>query len=379
MSFYSALEVSNSASADEIKKAFRKLAIKWHPDKNPDNKEQAEEKFKAIAQAYDVLSDPQKRRQYDAELRDGPAHGGGFSASQRWEPAAGWSDGAPMCSECGGTCAPGACPFAGAGNPFQTHWNPAFNRRQQSSADGPFGPSAGHSGRVGGAARRRQQPASFAFEDAESIFRSFFGGDPFAGMMGGGMMGGGGMGGGSRMGARRSGGGGGGAGFACDDFFSTGATCPGFGGGGFGGDFAASTVAADFGNVGGSTVHVTRTVRSSDGSCSTTTYTTTSGGGGGGRGGGGGGGSIGVRTSSMGGVGTQAGRQGYSSSSAAYSRGGAAPPPRVSAPRGSGGRGAHEEEAQLSADLAEAMRMSRDDVADEEERMLREALRASMA
>ena len=62
--YYEVLEVTKTATVEEIKKAYRKKAIQYHPDKNPGDKE-AEEKFKEAAEAYDVLSNPDKRSRYD--------------------------------------------------------------------------------------------------------------------------------------------------------------------------------------------------------------------------------------------------------------------------------------------------------------------------
>lgn len=79
--FYEILGVSKTATADEIKKAYRKKAIEYHPDKNPGDKV-SEEKFKEAAEAYEVLSDPQKRQRYDqfghAGLGGAAGNGGGF-------------------------------------------------------------------------------------------------------------------------------------------------------------------------------------------------------------------------------------------------------------------------------------------------------------
>jgi len=62
---YAILGVTQDASEDDIKKAYRKLALQWHPDRNPTNSQEAELMFKRVAEAYSILSDPVKRRQYD--------------------------------------------------------------------------------------------------------------------------------------------------------------------------------------------------------------------------------------------------------------------------------------------------------------------------
>ena len=58
--YYDLLEIDNNASNEDIKKAYRKMAIKHHPDKNPDNKEEAEQKFKKVSEAYEVLTNKEK-------------------------------------------------------------------------------------------------------------------------------------------------------------------------------------------------------------------------------------------------------------------------------------------------------------------------------
>nr|DAD26223.1 TPA_asm: hypothetical protein HUJ06_027691 [Nelumbo nucifera] len=90
--YYKILQVDRNAKEDDLKKAYRKLAMKWHPDKNPNNKKEAEAKFKQISEAYDVLSDPQKRAVYDQYGEEGlkgqvpPPGAGGFATSDAGGP-----------------------------------------------------------------------------------------------------------------------------------------------------------------------------------------------------------------------------------------------------------------------------------------------------
>src|SRR2546423_851384 len=80
--YYKTLGVTKGASEEEIKKAYRKLARKYHPDRNPGDK-QAEERFKEISQAHDVLSDPEKRKAYDR----GSGAFGGFGMPGGFDPS----------------------------------------------------------------------------------------------------------------------------------------------------------------------------------------------------------------------------------------------------------------------------------------------------
>jgi molecular chaperone DnaJ len=95
--YYEVLGVPRTANADELKKAYRKQALKFHPDKNPDNKE-AEEKFKEVSEAYDVLSDAKKRQMYD-QFGHAAAGAQGFG---------------------------GGSPFGGEGGSFQDIFNDVF-------------------------------------------------------------------------------------------------------------------------------------------------------------------------------------------------------------------------------------------------------------
>ncbi|MGZ3769707.1 MAG: DnaJ C-terminal domain-containing protein [Bdellovibrio sp.] len=111
--FYSILGISRSASQEEIKKAYRKLAIQFHPDKNPGDKK-AEEKFKELSEAYEVLSDPKKREMYDQF---------GHAGSQGFGGAGGPFGGAGGFGGFGGG---GGHTHAGGGDPFQDIFGDVF-------------------------------------------------------------------------------------------------------------------------------------------------------------------------------------------------------------------------------------------------------------
>lgn len=140
MGYYETLGVSKTATQDEIKKAYRKLAIKWHPDKNIDNQEQASKKFKEISEAYEVLSDEAKRKTYDMYGEEGLKMGGGSGG----EGAGG-----------GGGMPPGFGGFGGGGGGMPA----GFTFRSSGFPSGGGGASGGFGG----------------FNDPSFIFQQFFG------------------------------------------------------------------------------------------------------------------------------------------------------------------------------------------------------------
>ena len=95
--YYEVLGVNKNATDDELKRAYRKMAKKYHPDANPDNKEEAEAKFKEVNEAYEVLSDKQKRQMYDQFGFNGPQNGAGqgggyYSYGSGFDGFGGFSD-----------------------------------------------------------------------------------------------------------------------------------------------------------------------------------------------------------------------------------------------------------------------------------------------
>lgn len=110
--FYETLELTKTASEADIKKAYRKLALKWHPDKNPNNAKEAEKRFKEISEAYEVLSDKNKREIYDKYGKEGLTRGGGGDTGER---GAGFSAGFNPFEHFAGFHGRGARGFGGGG------------------------------------------------------------------------------------------------------------------------------------------------------------------------------------------------------------------------------------------------------------------------
>ena len=118
--YYEVLGVSKTATEDELKKAFRKLAKQYHPDANPNNKEEAEKKFKEINEAYETLSDPQKRKMYDQFGPDGPqGFGGGGTGGYYSTGFEGFSD------------------FGDIGDIFSSFFGGGFGGRSRKNNNGP--------------------------------------------------------------------------------------------------------------------------------------------------------------------------------------------------------------------------------------------------
>jgi len=161
MDYYAVLGVSRKASTDDIKKAYKKLARKWHPDKNPDNSEEATRKFKEVSEAYQVLVDDSKRRIYDNEGKDGLSGNGG---SRRREQNKNNYD----------------FPRPSDFDYPETNGNRKFNFRNDIFED--FGNFDGAKNRrYKRNSNRNDTGFSFTFKDPEDVFREFFGShDPFA-------------------------------------------------------------------------------------------------------------------------------------------------------------------------------------------------------
>ncbi|CBZ55245.1 hypothetical protein NCLIV_056690 [Neospora caninum Liverpool] len=184
--YYEVLGVAKTATADEIKKSYRKLAIRWHPDKNIDKKDEATARFKEISEAYEVLSDPEKRRRYDLSDDFGVHRSRARRTSSRYSAAQAEAEAAAAAAEFERFHR--NFHFADAQRIFEMAFGPGgpfgddlFHTVSQDFGLGPSGLArAGHSSRHGGAMRRGHGSLSASLFGGDP-FADFFGGDPFGG------------------------------------------------------------------------------------------------------------------------------------------------------------------------------------------------------
>ncbi|VVD03061.1 unnamed protein product [Leptidea sinapis] len=158
--YYRTLGVTRTATDVEIKKAYRKLALKWHPDKNPDNADESNRRFKEISEAYEVLSDESKRKLYDAR---GSSH-----HSHRYQNKNGVN---------------GHRHFSFKGFFGETPFHRYFERKRR--VYDQYGKEGLNNSRGRRSAADEDydfgyQSFPFTFRDPEEVFREFFGGSPFS-------------------------------------------------------------------------------------------------------------------------------------------------------------------------------------------------------
>ncbi|KAI5633091.1 dnaJ domain-containing protein [Phthorimaea operculella] len=162
--YYRVLGVSRTATEAEIKKSYRKLALKWHPDKNPDNADEATRRFKEISEAYEVLSDESKRKLYDA--RGSSHHGHRYTSKNGVN---------------------GHRHFSFKGFFGETPFHRFFERKRR--VYDQYGKEGLNSSRGRRAADDDYDYGygsfPFTFRDPEEVFREFFGGSPFGDLFAG--------------------------------------------------------------------------------------------------------------------------------------------------------------------------------------------------